>query len=451
MFKKILVANRGEIARRIIKACHDLNIAAVAVYSEADVDAGYLKEADEIVCIGPGPASESYLSQSALLKVAEQTECEALHPGYGFLAENALFATRCEQQKLTFIGPKPEHIRLMGDKAQARTTMQKVGLPVMPGSLSILNDVTSASKMASEIGYPVLLKATAGGGGKGMRLVSGPSEMLEKFNEASLESEKAFGNAGLYMEKFISPARHIEFQVLADNYGKVIYFPERECSIQRNHQKLLEESPAFGIKALYRKVMGEKIAEALGIIGYQGAGTIEFLLDNHDKLYFMEMNTRIQVEHPVTEMVTGVDLVKWQIAIAAGAHLTLEQNKIILSGHAIECRLNAEDPDNNFLPDPGQISKCQFAAKDLEAQVRVDTHIETGYVIPPYYDSMLAKVIVHAKDRKSAVKQMQKVLDETIVDGVKTTLPLQKQILANKEFKQGAYNCDFLNEVLWQK
>lgn len=451
MFKKILVANRGEIARRIIKACHDLNIAAVAVYSDADANAGYLKEADEKICIGPGPALASYLSQDALLKAAEQSDCEALHPGYGFLAENALFATRCEQQKLTFIGPKAEHIRLMGDKAKARTTMQKAGLPVMPGSFSILTDVASATKMAAKIGYPVLLKATAGGGGKGMRLVSDAAEMSDKFNEASRESQKAFGNGGLYLEKFISPARHIEFQILADLYGKVIYFPERECSIQRNHQKLLEESPAFGFKAVDRKAMGEKIVEALSMLGYQGAGTIEFLLDNHGKLYFMEMNTRIQVEHPVTEMVTGIDLVKWQIAVAAGSHLTLAQNDIILQGHSIECRINAEDPENNFRPDPGHISKCHFVDKNLTNKVRVDTHIENDYEIPPYYDSMLAKIIVHGKDRKLAVKQMQKVLDETIIDGVKTTLPLQKQILANKQFKQGAYNCDFLNEVLWRK
>ena len=451
MFKKILVANRGEIARRVIRACHELNIAAVAVYSEADEKAVYLQEADEAICIGPGPSSLSYLNQTALLDAAEARECEAIHPGYGFLAENALFATRCEQQKLTFIGPKPAQIRLMGDKATARETMRKVGLPVMPGSQEVLRSLDEAMSLAIEIGYPVLLKATAGGGGKGMRLVHSAKEMKDNFLQASGEAQKAFSNPDLYMEKYVVNARHIEFQILADGYGKVIHLGERECSIQRNHQKLLEEAPAFGFSAKRRAEMGQKICEALTSIGYLGAGTMEFLLSQTEELYFMEMNTRIQVEHPVTELVTGIDLVAWQIKIAAGEKLSLLQEQIKWTGHAIECRLNAEDPNQDFKPSPGFITRFDVPEHSPQGPVRLDTHVTKDYQIPPYYDSMIGKLIVHGQDRGDAIKRMQKALGKIVIEGVPTTLDLQRMIVGHPQFAMGGYDCGFLQRIKWQK
>jgi acetyl-CoA carboxylase, biotin carboxylase subunit len=451
MFKKILVANRGEIARRVIRACHELKIAAVAVFSEADEKAGYLQEADEAVCIGPGPSSLSYLNQEALLHVAQTQECEAIHPGYGFLAENALFATMCEQQKLTFIGPRPAHIRLMGDKATARETMRKAGLPVIPGSSRVLQYLEEAASLASDIGYPILLKATAGGGGKGMRLVTAEAEIKDCFLQASGEAQKAFSNPNLYMEKYFINARHIEFQILADSFGRVIHLGERECSIQRNHQKLLEEAPAFGFSERKRNEMGQKICEALTSIGYLGVGTVEFLLSKSGELYFMEMNTRIQVEHPVTELVSGIDLVAWQIKIAAGERLSLSQDQVKLSGHAIECRINAEDPDHNFKPSPGCLTRVDVPDNSPQGPVRFDTHVAKNYQIPPFYDSMIGKLIVHGQNREAAIKQMQKVLQATCIEGVPTTLDLQRMIVSHPQFVEGGYNCGFLQEIKWQK
>ena len=451
MFRRILVANRGEIAARVIRACRELGVQAVAVYSEADAHVSYLKEAHQAVCIGKGPARFSYLNQDMLLDVATQTDCEAVHPGYGFLSENALFATRCDQQKLTFIGPKPLQLRLMGDKAMARETMQGAGLPVMPGSKQVLSSLDEAKERAREIGFPVLLKATAGGGGKGMRLVSSLSEMESKYIEATAEAEQGFSNPGLYLEKYIVNARHIEFQVLADTYGRVICLGERECSIQRNHQKLLEEAPAFDMTVSKRMEMIQKITWSLEQIGYQGAGTLEFLQDSTGQLYFMEMNTRIQVEHPVTELVTGVDLVAWQIRIAAGEKLMLNQSDVTLKGAAIECRLNAEDPANEFRPSPGQITTWNAPENSPSGPVRLDSHVEAGYQIPPYYDSMLGKLIVWGEDRAIAVVRLQKALAEFQIGGVKNTLELQRAIVHDPRFVQGAYHCGFLQEMKWPK
>jgi len=447
MFRKILVANRGEIARRIIRAIHAVGAKAVAVYSEADKDAIYLQEADEIVCIGKGPASQSYLNQDAILEAAEKYACEAIHPGFGFLSENALFATRCEQQKLTFIGPKPSHMRLMGDKATARQTMQRCGLPVMPGSSGTLRDVQDALEKAEEVGYPILLKATAGGGGKGMRLVHSEKDMQEMFALAQSEALKSFSNPDLYMEKYIVGARHIEFQILADSYGHIIHLGERECSVQRNHQKSLEEAPAFGMSEEMRQKIGHQVCVALQKIGYQNAGTIEFLMDAHQNLYFMEMNTRIQVEHPVTELITGIDLVAWQIRIACGEHLALQQSDIHFHGHAIECRINAEDPKNNFAPSPGELEQYAPPKSSPTGPVRVETHAYAGYRVPPYYDSMLAKLIVHADTREQAVKSMQKALQEFRVKGVATTIPLHQEIMQHALFQKGGYTCQFLEQM----
>ncbi len=444
MFSRVLVANRGEIARRIIRAIHAVGAKAVAVYSDADKDASYLQEADEAIYIGPSAASQSYLNQDVLLKVAEEAGCEAIHPGYGFLAENALFAARCEQQKLTFIGPKSLHMRLMGDKATARRTMKAAGLPVMPGSKDVLTSLEEGLERAHEIGYPVLLKATAGGGGKGMRLVHSDEQMHEHYPAARAEAEKAFGDAGLYLEKYFENARHIEFQVLGDNFGHIIHLGERECSIQRNHQKLLEEAPACGMSPEKRQEIGNLVCDALKKIGYVGAGTIEFLMDQSGDLYFMEMNTRIQVEHPVTEMITGVDLVAWQIRIACNEHLSLMQKDIVCHGHAIECRINAEDPDHNFAPSPGKITGFMTPLHDFSGPVRIETHMKKGAVVSPFYDSMVAKLIVHSESRAQAVALMQQALSEFKVEGIKTTLPLQQRIVADKRFVDGYYNCAFL-------
>jgi acetyl-CoA carboxylase biotin carboxylase subunit len=448
MFKRVLVANRGEIARRVIRACRELGIESVAVYSEADKDFAYLKEATEAVCIGPAPATLSYLNQDALLKAATQTECQALHPGYGFLAENAMFATRCGLQKLTFIGPKPYQIRMMGDKATARETMKRAGLAVTVGSASTLASQDELLEVARQIGYPLLLKATAGGGGKGMRLVERAEQLLPSFKEAQGEALKSFGNDGVYLERFIVGARHIEFQILADAYGKVLHLGERECSIQRKHQKLLEESPASGFDAAKRLRVGAQLCEALAKIGYLGAGTVEFLMDSSGELYFMEMNTRIQVEHPVTELVTGVDLVAWQIRIAAGEHLSLSQEDIRWNGQAIECRINAEDPYDGFKPNPGVVTKLQVPENAPAGPVRFDSHLAQGSRISSHYDSMIGKLIVHADSRSNAIALMRKTLDEVIVEGVQTTLPLHRAILKNAEFASGSYDCRFLEDKL---
>lgn len=442
MFRKVLVANRGEIALRIIRACHAVGAKAVAVYSEADADSPHLREADETICIGGGPPSSSYLHQEALLEAALITDCQAIHPGFGFLSENARFAIRCEQQKLTFIGPSSSSMRRMGDKATARRTMLAAGLPVLPGSKDILANVEEARVRAIEVGYPVLLKATSGGGGRGMRRVDSPEGLQQAWDEATREAAGAFGDDGLYLEKFIVGGRHIEFQVLADRYGNVVHLGERECSVQRNHQKLLEEAPASNFDPSVREALGEKIRHAVREIGYVNAGTIEFLMDANGDLYFMEMNTRIQVEHPVTEMITGVDLVAWQLRIAAGQHLTLQQDEIEFRGHAIEVRLNAEDPAQNFRPSPGTIET--FVPPTLSEHIRLDTHVEPGYRIPPFYDSMIGKLIVWGEDRAQAIQRMKDALAQFQVGPIATTIPLHQRILNEAAFVEGTYDCNFL-------
>ncbi|MBL92511.1 MAG: acetyl-CoA carboxylase biotin carboxylase subunit [Myxococcales bacterium] len=448
MFRKVLIANRGEIAARIIRACKAVGAQAVAIYSSADANSPHLKLADESICIGPGPSSDSYLNQEAILQAALQTECQAIHPGFGFLSENARFTQRCKQQGLTFIGPEASHISLMGDKARARETMKAHGVPVLPGSEGLLGSVEDAQTLANEMGYPILLKATAGGGGKGMRICRSADELPALYQDAAREAEKAFGNADLYMEKYIEGGRHIEFQILADHYGQVIHLGERECSIQRNHQKLLEEAPSTNLSPQQRNELGETIVNALREIGYINAGTMEFLMDGDGKLYFMEMNTRIQVEHPVTEMVTGVDLVAWQLRIAAGQALSLKQEDIEIKGHAIECRINAEDPNANFQPQPGLIETYQTPIKNDADGLRFDTHIEEGYKIPPYYDSMIGKMITHGDDRNEAIERMKEALSNTKVIGVPTTINLHQQILRHTDFLTGKYTCQFLGDHL---
>lgn len=442
MFRKVLIANRGEIALRIIRACHAVGAKAVAVYSEADADSPHLKEADETICIGGGAPSNSYLRQELLLEAAQITECQAIHPGFGFLSENALFAVRCADHKLAFVGPSARAIRTMGDKATARKTMKAAGLPVMPGSKDVLSSLNEARERAQEIGYPVLLKATSGGGGRGMRRVDAPDGLEQAWNEATREAEGAFGDAGLYLEKFIVGGRHIEFQILADHYGNVVHLGERECSVQRNHQKLLEEAPATRFDPEVRERLGEQIRRAVRSIGYVNAGTIEFLMDRDGQLYFMEMNTRIQVEHPVTEMITGVDLVAWQLRIAAGERLTLQQEDIQLRGHAIEVRINAEDPAHNFRPSPGALTT--FKPPTLTEHLRLDTHVEQGYQIPPFYDSMIGKLIAWGEDRPQALQRMQAALADFEIGPVATTIPLHQKILADPDFQAGQYDCAFL-------
>lgn len=436
MFRRILIANRGEIAARIIRTCEQLGIQTVAVYSEADAELAYLKQATQAVCIGGAAASQSYLNQDTLLQVALDTDCEALHPGYGFLSENALFATRCEQQKLTFIGPKPQQIRIMGDKATAIQTMKVAGLPTLPGSSRILESEQDALEQAEQLGYPVLLKATAGGGGKGMRLVHRSEDLANAYLEAQTEAEKSFSNSELYLEKYIQNARHIEFQVLADAYGQVIHLGERECSIQQRHQKLIEEAPAPNFPESLRVSIGNRIIEALKKIGYLGAGTLEFLLDSQNNLYFMEMNTRIQVEHPVTELITELDLIAWQIKIASGERLNIAYTGP--KGHAIECRLNALSP--------GQLTRIE-----VPEGVRFDTYLTPETRVTPYYDSMLAKLIVQAPTRPEAVLKMQQALGELVLTGVSTTRELHQAILQDPRFTQGQYSCAFMQDFQWPR
>ncbi|MCS6805896.1 MAG: acetyl-CoA carboxylase biotin carboxylase subunit [Acidobacteriota bacterium] len=445
MFRRLLVANRGEIALRIIRACRELGIETVAVHSSADRDSPHLRLADKSVCIGPAQSKESYLNMDAVLQAAEQYECQALHPGYGFLSENALFAERCLRQKIAFVGPPPHAIRLMGDKLTAKQTMQAAGLETIPGSASLLANVDEAKQVARYVGYPVLLKATAGGGGKGMRVCRDEGELQRFFDEAALEAEKAFGHPGLYLEKIIQGGRHIEFQVLGDAFGHVIHLGERECSVQRHHQKLVEESPSPVIDADTRRRMGERVVAAMKAIGYVSAGTVEFLRDADGRLYFMEMNTRLQVEHPVTEMVTGVDIVKEQIRIAANQPLTIKQDEVRWNGHAIECRINAEDPQNGFKPDPGCITV--FDPPTGEA-LRLDTHVEAGYTIPPFYDSMIGKLIAHGRTRPETLRIMAEALRQFRIEGVRTTIPLHQRILAAPEFVSGQYDVEFLKRML---
>ncbi len=451
MFKRVLIANRGEIALRVIKACRALGVETVAAYSEADAGSPHLAEADLSVCVGPGPSARSYLNQDALLQAAEQTGCQAVHPGYGFLSENALFATRCAQQKLTFIGPSPKALRLMGDKAQARATMASYGVMGVPGSDGLVRDPEEAVAAAARVGYPVLLKATAGGGGKGMRVCRAPEDLPRAFEQASVEALKAFGDGGLYLERFVEGGRHIEFQVLGDRYGRVIHLGERECSTQRSNQKVIEEAPSPGVTAEQRAALGARICEVLRQIGYVGAGTVELLRGPDGALYFMEMNTRLQVEHPVTELVAGVDLVSWQLRLAAGQPLTLLQEDVTLTGHAIECRVNAEDATQGFRPSPGLISSFEAPEEwryRLAGPVRLDTHVRAGYRVPTLYDSMLGKLIAHAPTREEAIAALLAALGELRVEGVPTTIDLHRFLLASNEFKSGQYTTASMSEVM---
>lgn len=448
MFKRVMVANRGEIAWRIMRTLHKMGIESVVVFSEADLDAPYVKKATKSICIGPAQAQESYLCQDAILQAALQSDCEALHPGFGFLSENALFAARCEQQKLSFIGPKPRLLEMMGDKSVARATMASLGVPTLLGSDALVNNVLEAKALARKVAYPVLLKARAGGGGKGMRLVCEEEELGRAFLEASQEAQSAFSDGALYLEKFIKNARHIEFQVLGDHYGRLLCLGERECSVQRKNQKLIEEAPANGLKESERERIIAIIREALTKLKYTNAGTLEFLLDAEGQLYFMEMNTRLQVEHPVTELITGLDIVEWQIRIAANEALPFRQHDLKTRGHAMECRINAEDPSNNFLPSPGLITKLNWPKASSEGPVRIDTHIEEGFRVVPFYDSMLAKVITHGKDRKESLGLMKKALGEMRIEGIHTTVDFHKAILENPSFAEGSYDCSFIEKNL---
>lgn len=448
MFQRILVANRGEIARRIIRTLSRMGIESVAVFSEADHAASYLREATKSICIGPAAARESYLCEEAILQAALDNDCEAIHPGFGFLSENARFAVRCNQQKLSFIGPSPELLTLMGDKAQARSTMARLNVPVLQGSDGVVPDLARAQSLAAQFEYPILLKARAGGGGKGMRLVNDQAQLAEAWHEARREAESAFGDGELYVEKYVKNARHIEFQVLGDSFGNLVILGERECSVQRKNQKLLEEAPANNFSADQRLVIYRLITDALKQLKYTNAGTLEFLLGADGKLYFMEMNTRLQVEHSVTELITGIDIVEQQIRIAANEPLRLKQADITMKGHSIECRINAEDPSQNFLPSPGLIEKLVLPANNPQGPVRIDTHIEQGYRVVPFYDSMLAKVITHGNTRAEALALMAKTLSEMQILGIKTTLDFHKAILEDPQFAKGSYDCSFIEKNL---
>ena len=444
MFKKVLIANRGEIACRVIWACRELGIKTVAVHSEADRDALHVKFADEAWCIGPPPSAQSYLNIPQIIATAEIFNVDAIHPGYGFLSENPHFAEVCRECNITFIGPSPEVIRIMGDKSEAKRTMKAAGVPVTPGSEGLIEDEETAIKEAGRIGYPVLIKATAGGGGRGMRVAYNKDELLNAYNTARAEAEAAFKNSGVYLEKYIANPRHIEIQVLGDNRGNVIHLGERECSIQRRHQKLIEESPSPAVSYELRQEMGRIAVDACKRIGYSNAGTIEFLLDEDGSFYFMEMNTRIQVEHPVTEMVTIDDLVAAQIRIAAGEELNQTQDQLIFVGHAIECRVNAEDPVT-FTPSPGRITTLNLPSG---AGIRIDTAIYDGYFVPPHYDSLIAKVIVHSRSRERAIARMRRALESMVVEGVKTTIPLHLKILNDPDFIAGNISTRFMDRFL---
>ena len=445
MVEKVLIANRGEIALRIIRSCRELGIATVAVFSTVDKNALHVQLADEAVCVGDSLSNKSYLNIPNILAAATSRGVDAIHPGYGFLAENDKFAEMCKDHGIIFIGPSPNSIRLMGDKSTAKETMEGVGVPTVPGSKGLLVDVDEAYKLADEIGYPVIIKATAGGGGRGMRLVESKDKLEKMFKAAQGEAEAAFGNDGLYMEKFIKKPRHVEIQILADRSGNVIHLGERDCSVQRRHQKLLEESPSPAINPILREKMGDAAIAAAKSIKYEGAGTVEFLVDEEEKFYFMEMNTRIQVEHPVTEMVTGVDLIAEQIKIASGNDLEFLQGEIQLNGHAIECRINAEDPSHNFRPSPGRITGWLPPGGP---GVRVDSHVYTGYEIPPFYDSLIGKLIVWGKDRNTAIKRMNRALNECAVTGIPTTINFHLSLLDKRKFREGKIHTKYVEEEL---
>lgn len=444
MFSKILIANRGEIALRIIRACREMGVKTVAVFSEADRNSLHVRMADEAVCIGKAASSGSYLNIPAIISAAEITDVEAIHPGYGFLAENPHFAEICESCKITFIGPTTDNIRLMGDKMAARVSMQKAGLPVVPGSAAVIEKKEEAIKIAKKIGYPVIIKASSGGGGKGMRICHNDISLMSSLMVAQQEADKNFGNPDVYIEKYIDKPRHVEIQLLADRYGKTVHLGERDCSIQRRHQKLLEESPSPAVDAKLRKRLGELAVKGVKSVNYVSAGTMEFLLDSHNNCYFMEMNTRIQVEHPVTEMVTGIDLIKEQLRVASGERLSVHQEDIRINGAAIECRINAEDPEKNFMPCPGRIDTLLLPGGP---GVRVDTHIYQGYDISPHYDSLAAKIIVHGGNRQEAVKIMQRALSELTIAPIKTTIPFHQRLLENTSFLRGDVSTHFVQEL----
>lgn len=446
MFKKLLIANRGEIAVRIIRAARELGIATVAVYSEADKEALHVLLADEAICIGPARSTDSYLNMNAVLSAAIVTGAEAIHPGFGFLSENSKFATMCEEMNLQFIGPSGQVMDMMGDKINARAEMIKAGVPVIPGSDGQVETAEEALQIANTIGYPVMLKASAGGGGKGIRKVEKEADLIAAFESASQEAQAAFGNGAMYIEKVIYPARHIEVQILGDRHGNIVHLGERDCSLQRHNQKVLEESPSIAIGKTLRQEMGNAAVRAAKAVQYENAGTIEFLLDESSgEFYFMEMNTRVQVEHPVTEFVTGVDIVKEQIRIAAGQALSFKQEDVTISGHAIECRINAENPDFNFAPSPGTITDLYLPSGGVG--VRVDSAVYTGYTIPPYYDSMIAKIIVHGDNRFDALMKMQRALYELDIEGVKTNADFQFDLISNPNIVAGDYDTSFLMET----
>ena len=448
MFRKILIANRGEIALRVIRACKELGIRTVAVYSEADRESLHVRFADEDVCIGPPMARDSYLNIPRIIAAAEVTGADAIHPGYGFLAENAEFAEICERSDIVFIGPRAEQIRLMGDKAVARQTMANVGVPTVPGTDGAVADPDAALTAARDIGFPVIIKAAAGGGGKGMRVASDEQSFVAQFAMAQNEARAAFGDPSVYIEKFLTRPRHVEVQVIGDTHGRVIHLGERECSIQRRHQKLIEEAPSPALTPELRRRMGEAAVRGCEAIGYQSAGTIEFLLDEDGSFYFMEMNTRIQVEHPVTEAVTGFDLVKEQIRVAAGERLSFEPGNELFRGHSIECRINAEDPHRNFAPSPGTVTIFHPPGGP---GVRIDTHAYAGYRVPPYYDSLLAKLIVHAATREEAIARARFALETFVIEGVHTTIPFLIEILDTPEFRRGDFDTKFVERRMSER
>ncbi|MFS0903276.1 acetyl-CoA carboxylase biotin carboxylase subunit [Priestia aryabhattai] len=442
MIKKLLIANRGEIAVRIIRACKELGVESVAVHSQADRDSLHVQLADEAYCIGPTSSKDSYLNFTNIMSVAMLTGCDAIHPGYGFLAENADFAELCRECNVTFVGPSPEAINKMGTKDVARETMREAGVPIVPGSTGIVESVEDGMSIANDIGYPVIIKATAGGGGKGIRVAKNEQELIKGITITQQEAATAFGNPGVYIEKFIEDFRHVEIQVLADSHGNTVHLGERDCSIQRRLQKLIEETPSPALDEKTRELMGDAAVKAAQAVNYTGAGTVEFIYDYHEnKFYFMEMNTRIQVEHPVTEMVTGVDLIKEQIKIANGETLPFTQEEVTFNGWAIECRINAENPEKNFMPSPGTI---QMYLPPGGYGVRVDSAAYPGYAIPPYYDSMVAKLIVHAPTREEAIERMKRALDEFVIDGVATTIPFHQKLLNHEKFVGGEFNTKFL-------
>ncbi len=446
MFNKILIANRGEIALRIIRTCKELGISTVAVFSEADKDSLHVLFADEAVCIGPPSSQESYLKIPALMAAAEVTGADAIHPGYGFLAENAEFSEICADSGIKFIGPGPDMINKMGDKAFAKETMKKVGVPVVPGSDGAVKNVAEAKKIAAEIGYPVMLKASAGGGGKGMRIVMSESEIENAFQTASNEALSAFNNGELYLEKFIEKPHHVEIQIIGDQHGNVVQYGERDCTIQRRHQKLIEESPSPIISPETRKKMAEAAVLGAKSVNYEGAGTVEFIVDKDQNFYFIEMNTRIQVEHPVTEMVNEVDLIKEQIRVAAGEKISVPHRAAY--GHSMEFRINAEDPAKGFRPSPGKIENLHFPGG---FGVRIDSHIYNGYIIPPFYDSMVAKLIIWAENREEVIKRAKRALEEFLIEGIKTTIPFHLQVLEHEAFQKAEYDTSFIDKLLNNK